>query len=76
MLESSLNKEARKQLNECNSMVEMLDWFDENFELRRVEDAGFGEDKYLEGPLAKPAGEADANCEDDGKLVAKKMRLQ
>ncbi len=76
MLESSLNKEARKQLNECNSMVEMLDWFDEKFELKRIEDDGFGEDKYLDGPFAKLAGEADGDCEDDRKLLAKKMKLQ
>lgn len=43
MMENGMSKQLRRQLNECNSMVEMIDWFDDNFNLKRIDQKGYGE---------------------------------
>lgn len=42
MLEKVLPRAVLRDMNACNSLVEMLDWFDEQFELRRPGEPGFG----------------------------------
>ncbi|ODQ82926.1 hypothetical protein BABINDRAFT_170040 [Babjeviella inositovora NRRL Y-12698] len=43
MLEKVLKREVVKQMNDTKSLVELIDWFDDNFELRRRGEARFGE---------------------------------
>ncbi|GMG24466.1 unnamed protein product [Ambrosiozyma monospora] len=43
MLDSQLNKKLHNELNAQNSLVDLIDWFDEHFDLKRSGDKGFGE---------------------------------
>lgn len=41
MLDKALTKDERKSMNSCNSIVELLDWFDTRFILKRRGEEGF-----------------------------------
>ncbi|ODV94693.1 hypothetical protein PACTADRAFT_69603 [Pachysolen tannophilus NRRL Y-2460] len=43
MLEGQIDKALHLQLMDLKSTVEMVDWFDENFDLKRNNEPGFGE---------------------------------
>uniref|UniRef100_A0A060T2F9 tRNA-dihydrouridine synthase n=1 Tax=Blastobotrys adeninivorans TaxID=409370 RepID=A0A060T2F9_BLAAD len=45
MLDGVLSKKEKKDMNECNSLVDLIEWFDTRFELRRRGEPGFGEDR-------------------------------
>lgn len=72
--DSGISRNLRKQLNECNSLVELVDWFDTNFDLKRVEEVGFGNDdlsilqalKTIEGSqlLEKGQTSEEMKCEE------------
>lgn len=42
MMEGLIERKQLIQLNECNDLIELLDWFDSKFELKRPGDDGFG----------------------------------
>ncbi|KAI0461453.1 hypothetical protein LJB42_000749 [Komagataella kurtzmanii] len=44
MTSQIFTKKEHLQLNQCNNMIELLDFFDRNFELKRMGENGFGED--------------------------------
>ncbi|GMM34315.1 tRNA dihydrouridine synthase [Saccharomycopsis crataegensis] len=54
---SAIMNRLNKSLNECTSMVGMLDWFDDNFELRRLRQEGFAEERSFEDARRGGAGE-------------------
>lgn len=41
MLDRILTKKQKKSMNDCQNMIELIQWFDDRFELRRGSDAGF-----------------------------------
>lgn len=41
MMSTGLAKNCRKELNECKTFPELIDWLDKNFELKRRSDPGF-----------------------------------
>lgn len=43
MMEGLIERKKLTELNECNNLIELLEWFDLNFELKRPEEAGFGQ---------------------------------
>ena len=45
MMEGILTKREKKDMNDCKNLVELLEWFDERFDLRRPSDEGFAEDR-------------------------------
>lgn len=47
MLEDTLDKQQKKSMNECNNIIELLDWFDSNFDLRRHGDENFAQDRPI-----------------------------
>jgi tRNA-dihydrouridine synthase 4 len=42
MMEKALSHKERKSMNNCNSLVELLDWFETRFDLKRRGQDGFG----------------------------------
>ncbi|ODV63817.1 tRNA dihydrouridine synthase [Ascoidea rubescens DSM 1968] len=42
MLESQISKQLRLELNNCKTLVELIDWFDAHFMLRRSTEEGYG----------------------------------
>lgn len=42
MMDNLLTKRQKKVANECNSLIELLQWFDRNFDLKRKGEKGFG----------------------------------
>lgn len=42
MMEGLIERRRLTELNECDSLIMLLEWFDENFELKRPGDIGFG----------------------------------
>lgn len=42
MLDKVIPRRNLKEMNECKSMIDMIDWFDSNFILKRRGDEGFG----------------------------------
>lgn len=45
MLDAVLSKRDKRDMNECRNLIELLEWFDERFELRRPYEVGFGEER-------------------------------
>jgi tRNA-dihydrouridine synthase 4 len=48
MLDKTLSKKQKKSMNECQNLVQLIQWFDDRFELRRRTDAGFALDRAFE----------------------------
>lgn len=42
MMEGLIERKNLIKLNECNDLIELLEWFDLNYELKRPDDEGFG----------------------------------
>lgn len=42
MLDKVIPRKQLKEMNECNTLIDMVDWFDSNFILRRRGDKNFG----------------------------------
>lgn len=45
MMEGVLSRGVKKDMNDCKNLVELMQWFDARFELRRCGEPGFGEDR-------------------------------
>lgn len=42
MMEGQIPRKQLIELNDCEDLISLLEWFDDNFELKRSEDEGFG----------------------------------
>lgn len=45
MLDDELSKKEKKIMNECNTLLDLINWFDQHFDLRRPNQPGFAEDR-------------------------------
>lgn len=45
MVDKEFTKKEKKSMNECNSLIELVSWFDTRFDLRRPGDECFGQDR-------------------------------
>ncbi|VEU20186.1 DEKNAAC100914 [Brettanomyces naardenensis] len=69
MLDGQLLKELHIQLNEANSLAELLDFFDEKFILKRQGEEGFGEAIDVPYRESKVAGESHCSLSTEAPSI-------